>query len=268
MTTAATAYLKNRMLGLDHVDSISALGIYAGDDALEGGIAGLTSEDHVSAWRRAARQMGQVLTGDVRRPSDPVMFLARNFGGAWYGSTSSMADIRRVLWKIHCTSNMPKGVSPATKCYEKGSSLHATDANSPILGPLAAKMMSVPGAGRYIASMNREQRGWWSAYSNSFPNVYEPWMDEYVALAIPDFNLDYFNEWIEGGDVLRAPVCHVVASEEVKQPSRDVMVDGELVRGKPKAKRPKRTNCAHGKGLRSKSSRAGSVSGSSSVGSV
>lgn len=254
--TACVKYLSYRMLGYETDEAWNALGLYGGDDALDRGIPEVTPEFFNEIATKAARNLGQVLTGDVRRRHEPVMFLSRNFGGAWYGSDNSIADVRRVLLKIHTTANMQAGVTPAMKCYQKGSSLYLCDANTPILGKLAEKMMTVPnGTEKLPLNADRACHSWWDQFETSWPNKPESWMEEHVSLQLPNFDMPAFDKWVQSGDVLSAPVCDQTVG---KSPKRDVMVDGELVRGPP-SKGPRKENRTGRVRRKGPSSDAGSV---------
>uniref|UniRef100_A0AB38ZN71 RNA replicase n=1 Tax=Saccharina latissima RNA virus 2 TaxID=3153342 RepID=A0AB38ZN71_9VIRU len=229
--TGFVAYLTNRMLGCDPVSAWDAIGLCAGDDTLTPGHIGISPETHALTFRKAARHVGQVLTGDIRINGEPVKFLSRVFGGAWYGSPNSMADPLRVIVKVHSTPNMPAGTTPQQKCYEKGLSLYQTDSNTPILGPLARKMMSVGKPGKVTSDF--APTSWWSQFENSWPNQAEDWMNDVIHEQLEDFDLAKFESWIDVGDVYNAPTCMALPE---KPGSVDVLVDGELVRGKPKEK--------------------------------
>lgn len=222
--TAAIAYVRNRMHDLTPNEAFANLGLLGGDDSALPGLKGVSPQDDARIFSKAARALGQKLTCDIKLVGEPVVMLSRVFGGAWYGSNNSMASPLRALSKIHATANMPAGVSPAQKCHEKGLSLLATDAYTPILGALGRKMVStgepVPQRFKDVAQSH------WMQFDTSWPNFRESWMDEVIAQQMPDFDHQLFNDWCDNGEPLEAPVCMALEASPGK---RDAIVDGVLV---------------------------------------
>jgi len=224
LLTGLVLFLSMRMLGFEAEEAFSLIGIAAGDDSLQGTPAGFTSGQMARAMERAARQMGQVLTSDIKVIGQPVSFLSRLFGGAWHGDMNSMSCPLRLLSKVHAAVNIG-AVSPEDKCRTKGESILPGDANTPIIGDLARKMTTI---GRRLEGENAFRlQTWWTKFEDcSWPNEYDSWMNDVIAAEMPDFDYCTFNDWLANGHPLKAPTCFVVSP---KDPTRLLLVGDQVL---------------------------------------
>jgi hypothetical protein len=219
--TMLVAYARGRLLRFDHESSMNHIGMIGGDDSLVPGFDGIDPVDDEKALTRAARMYGQTLTSKRALRGEPVTMLSRVFGGAWYGENDSIACPLRVLAKVHASPNLHAGVPLEEKCYEKGMSMLATDANTPIIGDLARKMITV--GGPPSKPWDRAPNFWASFAGSSWPNVHRPWMLEVVQEELGDFEYGSFATWIASGKALEPPTCLVIPPKNGKI---DVLVNG------------------------------------------
>lgn len=203
------------------------LGIYGGDD-------GFTPNADPRAQSRAAERVGQVLEGELLNRGDAgVNFLARYYSpDVWYGDGNSCSDIRRQLSKFHTTVRLPDSVSAADKLVEKARSFAATDAETPIIGDIIDKVLSLTDDIARIDGIG----SWWSRYDRNvqYTNIRAEWMDDLFRKQVPDFTYDTFHSWLSScttlQEVLSAPLC-----EERPEPvptKADYEVDGRTIRAK------------------------------------
>jgi hypothetical protein len=195
---AFTAYLairmtKNPATGLYYTpeEAWILLGFYGGDD-------GLTGDLDPDKYLAAASILGaQLSLSIVRRGQGGVTFLSRYWSSeVWTGDMNSCCDVKRQLMKFHVTTNV-QGVDPITKLIEKCRSYILTDANTPIIGEIAQKIV---GTDNCDYTNLYGLRSWWSQYDKSeqFPNEDSGWMEPFVLSQLPDFDFDTFREWLEG----------------------------------------------------------------------
>ena len=213
--------------------AFTALGIHLGDDGLD---ADLSIESH--QW--AATKVGLVLeAGVVQRNQRGVTFLARYYSpNVWSGCPDSMCDVKRQLAKFHTTVRLPDNVKPETKLVEKAMGYYATDANTPVIGPLCKRATELIQLGK-----DEPTHGvgpWWSKFDHSvqFPNDNtDGWMDAEFSFQFPEFDHKIFGDWIasteSAADLLRAPLC---AEPKPATPAKvDVVVDEDVVPAKVEA---------------------------------
>ena len=188
-------------------------GLFGGDD-------GLTPALQEAAYSKACKMLGLVAKLDlVHRGQMGVSFLARIYGpDVWHNDPSNCADIRRQLGKLHVCVSRPDNVSPEEILSEKMIGFALTDANTPILGPFAKKVMELsPNYVLDIDSANNNvsylARQGMATYADSdtvvFHNEPREWYKTYVANALPEFNQDAFLDWVRGAssvsELLTAP---------------------------------------------------------------
>jgi hypothetical protein len=225
---------RRSIVGGRHLDASAAyarLGMYGGDD-------GITADVDVAKLEAAAKEVGQVLTGEsVPRGYFGVNFLARIYGPhVWSGDPNSCCDIRRQLTKFHTTVHLPGNVSPEEKLLEKSRSYYLTDACTPVLGHLVAKVIELVGP-ISMTEKTRDMRAWNSDLDISvqYPNEDSGWMQDYVAMAMPDFDFKAFFDHLETvrsiEDVLQFPLCEDVAPAKTASP---VVVGDMIVLPPPK----------------------------------
>jgi len=213
LLTANISYLTHRKLGENPEQAWKALGVYGGDDGLDRKPDGVTGEDFAKAYQKSAISWGQKLTLETKLFPEPVSFLARYYGGAWMGDNNSCCDILRQISKIHTCVKLDKDITPEQKAVEKASAILLTDANTPIIGTIAAKIIGEHGTSKSLAkSTLRATRTWWSDFDSSdqYPNEGAQWMEDLAIKQMPDFNWDIFEKWAKSGVAMRMPVCLVV----------------------------------------------------------
>jgi hypothetical protein len=224
LLTAFVLFYSMRLLRRDAKEAYELIGIAAGDDSLQPVPVGVEPADMAVAIERAARQMGQKLTSNVKHIGEPVTFLSRVFGGAWHGDTNSMACPLRLLSKVHSAVNIG-AVRPEDKCRTKGESILPGDANTPIIGDLARKMITV---GNKLSGLNATRlQTWWNKFEDcAWPNRYDSWMDDVIYAEMPDFDHRAFDDWIRDGHPLQAPTCYSVTPGPGSLP---VLVGGDTL---------------------------------------
>lgn len=225
--TAAISYLAHRMSDYDPLQAWSNLGILGGDDSLLRGLPNVSPEQFAKTATAAARNLGQTLTLDIKHKFEPVSFLARIYGAAWFGDPNSMADPLRLLSKLHTSPNMVPGITPTMKANEKASSILLTDSETPIIGDAARKMLCSGASVKSIVA-HTANTTWWSKFDASvqWPNVYASWMDDVIAVAMPNFDHLIFEDWIGSGQPLEPPTCLALP---MKPGKIEVVVDGTIV---------------------------------------
>jgi hypothetical protein len=212
LRAAFTAYLAYRHTPLPcgrertpH-EAFIALGCHLGDDGIDGA---LPIASHI--W--ASRKVGLVLEAQVVYRGDRgVNFLARYYSpNVWYGSLNSMCDVKRQLSKFHTTVRLPDNVSSQDKLIEKARSYVATDANTPVLGPLCTRVLLLsPFVPRHLHGVGH----WWGKYEASvqYPNSNDDgWMDVELDYLFPEFDSGRFDDWLVStssiAEILNAPLC-------------------------------------------------------------
>jgi hypothetical protein len=187
-------------------ESFDALGCHLGDDGIS---SALPVASHV--W--ASSKVGLVLEAHVvHRGERGVTFLARYYSPTvWYGCTDSMCDVKRQLSKFHTTVRLPDNVSPQTKLVEKAMSYVATDANTPVIGPLCTRVLLLSS---FVPRRLHGIGNWWSRYEKSvqYPNSnVDGWMDVELDTQFPEFDVIRFENWLVStgsvSEILDAPLC-------------------------------------------------------------
>lgn len=182
----------------------SKMGIYGGDDSLEGAI-------DPKALARSAVIMGQEYkTKVILRGQVGVEFLNRQFGpDVWNGDVNSMAHPSRLLAKLWVGPTHLR--NPLERFAERVSGYYRMDRNSPVIGPICLLAHELLGE-----RLEGELMPWDGRHSldTNWPNEDSGWMDELFDQFIPDFDRARFNNWIlsvyQSGDamnLLRAPLC-------------------------------------------------------------
>lgn len=162
------------------------MGIYGGDDSLEGGI-------DPEALERVAKMIGQEYKIKIIKRGDPgVEFLNRQFGpDVWTGDPNSMANPARALAKLWVGPAHLK--DPLERFAERMSGYYRMDRNSPVLGDICrlahmtlgerTEGVLMPWAGSYDTDTN-------------WPNEDSGWMVDTFNQFIPDFDWDRFRNWL------------------------------------------------------------------------
>jgi hypothetical protein len=144
-----------------------------------------------------ASVLGHTVTGEeLKRGDGRVNFLARYFSPAvWRGDPNSCSDILRQVSKFHTTQHAPE--TPASKLIQKCQSFYLTDANTPIIGPLCRKVLSIANTTSPLLRRGVKPARWWDQYDHAeqFPNQNtEDFMMELLSIQMPSFNLEGFYE--------------------------------------------------------------------------
>jgi len=206
-------------------EAFSALGIHLGDDGVD---ADLPAADHL--W--AAKKLGLVLEASiVPRGERGVNFLARYYSpDVWEGSLNSMCDVKRQLSKFHTTVGLPCNVRNTQKLVEKAMSYVATDGNTPVIGQLCRRAVSLSPALTPVLGIG----SWWAKFEESqqYPNADDgEWMDHEFEVQFPGFDRSIFNNWLAHTNTLEHLLCPPLCAEIVPATptSVDVIVDGDVV---------------------------------------
>nr|UNI73863.1 MAG: RNA-dependent RNA polymerase [brine shrimp noda-like virus 1]UNI73865.1 MAG: RNA-dependent RNA polymerase [brine shrimp noda-like virus 1] len=207
-------------------EAFDSLGIHSGDDGLDGD---LPVESHI--W--AAKKIGLIIEAcTVERGFPGVNFLARYYSeDVWSGRTDSMCDVKRQLAKFHTTVRLPNNVLCEHKLVEKAMAFTATDGNTPVIGPLCKRVLSLSS---FRPRVTHGIANWWARFEQSeqFPNNNaDGWMDVEFHRQFPEFDHRIFDDWLAGTktatEILEAPLC---AEPKGPTPSTaSVVVDGDVL---------------------------------------
>jgi len=182
-----------------------ALGMYGGDDSIEGDV-------DPKALEKSSRAMGQdyeITT--FTRGSMGINFLNRFYGPeVWNGDPNSIANPKRLLAKLWVGPASLTDVK--TRLGERLSGYYRMDRNSPVIGRICRA------ASTHLGDFEDGELMPWDGMhpeDTNWPNVDESgWMMDMFNTFIPDFDHDRFNQWIdcinETGDTdlfLQAPMC-------------------------------------------------------------
>lgn len=205
LLAAFIAFLALMDMGYTAEEAYKKLGIYGGDD-------GFTTNIDKSCYERAAAKLGQVLTVETVRPGEAILFLGRwHSPSAWYGVANTMCDVSRQLLKFHVTPQVNAVMRPQDKLVQKAMSVLATDANTPILGPLCRRVRDL--AGSEVFKTDRALRKWRDSTpsEDQWPNYPDDWMVAIVEKEIPDFDYTTFNKHLADSNTLeelmKMPCC-------------------------------------------------------------
>jgi len=124
-----------RLQGMAPSKAYKGRGIFGGDDGLSTGL-------QEKFFILASNNMGLKVTSNVVKTGSPVTFLARYYPDPWNGSVESCLDVARQVPKFFVSS---KGctLSDEDKLVAKCIGIWLNDRNSPVLGPLATKVMNI-----------------------------------------------------------------------------------------------------------------------------
>jgi hypothetical protein len=213
------------------------LGIYGGDD-------GLTADIDPIVYRKAAETIGQDLTIEpVKRGDAGISFLSRIYSPhVWDGDDNSCCDVKRTLCKLHVTVQLAQRVTPAMKLLEKARSFFLSDQHTPIVGPLADRVLTIF-HGDLTDEKNRASalthdeltapiRMWLARYPKEVQYKNEPadWMLEHVEKSMPEFDFKKFTSWLETVNTLEAALTPPTFMEQPEAKSTEpVAVDGDVI---------------------------------------
>jgi hypothetical protein len=227
LINAFTAFLALRMTResgafISPARAYTRLGIYGGDD-------GLTANVNPVMYIKAGEMIGQVLTVDAINHGLPgIKFLARVYGPyVWFGDLNSCCDLPRQLSKLHVTVALNPNVTAEMKLVEKMRSYFLTDADTPVIGPFAHKVLSLAGGIPETNFLNI-----WNSdvpFELQYPNDYQDWFVAYASDALPEFDFQLFHYWLATvtnlTECLNPPLCHPYRPAKF---SSDVVVNDEV----------------------------------------
>ncbi len=207
----------------DHQQAWRLLGIYGGDD-------GLTPDVNQDVYVKVAFSFGQKLTSEiVKRGDSGVVFLARVYSPyVWGGDPNCMCDVPRQLSKFHVTHKLGENVTPLMKLHEKCMGLYLTDRNTPILGPLAQRVVKHMGEcllGLGVANYFADY-----PINDQYPNeCVDGWMLAYVLDKMPTLDLERFDKWMSGPfeNILSPPL--IVEPTVVSESKAELVVGDQLI---------------------------------------
>jgi len=206
------------------------LGIYGGDD-------GLTANIPARQLIFAAGLVGQELTCETltrdERPS--VKFLARYYTpDVWDGKEDSMCDLARQLAKFHTTVILTSDITPKMKLIAKCRSFNMSDGQTPVIGELCEKVMSLATRAELVVIDRKQQQiarmlPWSSRPDNNYPNDVGNWGNSVAeSLGIDMQRFFLWIERVESLDELLATVPLIVEPRPAR-PKIPVYVDEQLI---------------------------------------
>jgi len=223
-----------------------SLGLYCGDD-------GVTADLDPHALKLAGESVGQCVTQKTasreRRFEVPLVFLSRHYSSSvWDGAPDSCCDISRQLSKLHTTTALPPGVTPAMKLIAKAESYFLSDPNTPVVGELCRRVLEVRdwaiAQDRTFARDLENQRGNLAVlrpYSTpedksvQYPNKNDfGWMDTLLARQLPSFSRVRFGQWLASAHTFDALLSPPLFSDtpHPTPASIPVIVDGSVLPAK------------------------------------
>jgi hypothetical protein len=192
-----------------------------------------------------------------RRGESGVNFLARIYSpDVWFGDVDSVCDIARQLAKLHLTTATP--ATAAEKATEKAISFYLTDANTPVIGDWARRLVKFVGVDINPLEDPLGLRSWNSltVFDNQYPNSKQvrPWAYDLIEEQMPGFDVGEWKDYLDDlddpatimEDFLSAPCCWTAPLIRAK---RHITVNGDHVPpleepaarpSKPKSAKPKK----------------------------
>jgi hypothetical protein len=225
---ASLTYTTARCLKMNHEEAVKLLNtsMFGGDDAVTFFHKDIPRDKVVEAYQAAANIYGYPIKIKLVERGGFVSFLGR-FYCPWTGDTSSISDVPRQMRKLHLTVGMV--THPVIKALEKARSYVLTDANTPILGDWARKVVDLYGEKHPDVLPTRER--WWAQYrpEDQFNNEPRDWHMQCILEQYEKFDFARFHEALAKNDPLNMPIC--VPEMDVAAATFDVVINGELVKG-------------------------------------
>jgi hypothetical protein len=228
--TGVPAYSAYRMSGCTSKEAWECMQTKAGiggDDTILGD---LDSEILIKAYR----MFGHVVKTNTVYFGEPgVNFFSRMYSpNVWYGDLDSCSMFPRALYRFPVCARLPdaeKVENRLKKALEKSLSIRCTDANTPILGELAAAFVK-----HVRETPSTGDSSWWSQYHDSvqYPNLnLDGWMNSYIANVLPTFDFMGFTKFLQdaesGSEILDIPMfCTPI---EPAIPEEQVIAHGEVI---------------------------------------
>jgi len=224
MENAFVAFLAGRLDRKTPREAWEGLGMYLGDD-------GVTADTTRKSYEKAAAMVGLVLTAEtVKRGEMGVSFLSRRYGpDVWFGDNNSCCSISRTVSKFHVTVHMPSSVRAVDKLSDKSYALWINDSQTPIIGALVAKVVSITGIN--YKSIKNLSHAWNVNPTGAYPNVKADWMYDLARAELPNYDIDAFDAWISKVKnlyaVLDIPEFNVVTPPKAK--AGIIEMDGDIL---------------------------------------
>jgi hypothetical protein len=204
------------------------LGMFGGDD-------GLTGDIDLKHYIKCGKLVGVTLKcTQIKRGEIGVNFLSRMYGPfVWFGDNNSCCDLARQIIKFHLTVCLPGNVTGWEKFLEKIRAFYYSDSNTPVLGELATKVVSI-----YGLTERRDvllpMMSWIGRYDQDvqYPNELADWMIAYSQFSLKKycFNYDVFKNWLQAAvlpaQFMNPRECFIPIPVETTD---IVVVDGEKV---------------------------------------
>ena len=118
------SYISLRVTGYQSSEAISKLGLYGGDDGLNGHVSETTLV-------KVASKLGYIIKASTIKAGAPVPFLGRVFLDPW-STPASICDVPRRLRSLHLTTT-PKFVPDDLVLFRKAESYLITDPHTPLI---------------------------------------------------------------------------------------------------------------------------------------
>jgi hypothetical protein len=213
---------------LSPTQAFAMLGVYGGDD-------GISTDIDPDALVRAAEMYGLTIKAQrINRGDLGIEFLSRLYSrDVWTGCLDSCCDIRRQLSKIHVTVGLG-GTKPEVRFLEKMQSFLCTDSNTPVIGAIVRRTMTLAGLELdpdLVPDSVRSFNSVGASKEHLYPNENDGnWMDEILARQLPGFQRELLDEHLSSSTTLAAltqfPLCMEVSRAD---PPDVVVVDDDLV---------------------------------------
>jgi len=133
---AFNVYCALRNMGYTEDEAWEQIGAIFGDDSVNANHRGVFRE----FVEQVVQDLGMIYKSNLRQRGEPVLFLGRYFVDPTT-TYDSFADPLRTIAKIHASAN--KTVTPEQGAANKAHGYHTTDANTPIIGTWANKVLEI-----------------------------------------------------------------------------------------------------------------------------
>jgi len=163
-------YCVLRSMGFSPSEAYKKLGLFGGDDGLQGGVTAVKVEE-------VFKDLDLLVKRDTFLKGQPVKFLGRVFLDPWTTDTC-FADVPRQLGKLHLTGSNALIVSDHVVMRRKAEAFLVTDPNTPLLSEWAKFVMRMTGPAEDVPKeATRYDISWFSIYVENFQPISESQMD-------------------------------------------------------------------------------------------
>lgn len=171
MDAAFIVLLALMRCGLTFQEAWRNLGLYGGDDGISPVPQGTDPKEFMAALEEVSTEFGMIIKCEFVPHGQPVPFLSRFYGEVWVGGANSMADPRRQMSKLTCTTREAH-VDPRIIAHDKGRSYAVTDAQTPGIGDVARKWAAIVVDDDHVPELS------WRAQGDPCINVRASWMED------------------------------------------------------------------------------------------